>query len=404
MLELLAPIPLREAVAKTLPTRQAAPAPQGGLSRVIGVTLLLAAAVAALGLPHLTAHPLGPDGAASLRYATTPGVAGISENGGDMALYYLCLKVLAEIFGVSGLTLRLPSVVFGAATLPIVEELGRRIWNRRVGVVSALLFGVSLPLVTWEGAARGYTLGTFLVSAAVLAWITFARRPGVTRAAVFVGLSTLATYTLLLNWWVLAGQFVVWVSCCVIRRHHAGDYPARAARWWLAGALALVGIWTAQLAVIALDSGMSRFVVSRNAVTPARLARTLTVLASAYSGGSDSPWELAAAALTLATVVLWVAGARRSSPAHSGPADRSMGGFAVATVVLWLVAPMIGQVGVSLFAHPIYQYRYFVMCLPAAALLTAAGLERLGPTRAFPYALTLGLVAGAHMVFLSTTL
>jgi mannosyltransferase len=402
MLELVVATPRRGSVARTRPTTQAAP--QRGLGSVIGITMVLAATVAALGLPNLTAHALTVDGGDSLRYATTPGVAGISENGGDMALYYLLLKVLTEVFGASRLTLRLPSVIFGAATLPIVEELGRRIWNRRVGVVSALLFGVSLPLVVWERAARGYTLGTFLVSAAMLAWITFARRPGVTRAAVFIGVSSLATYTLLLNWWVLAGQFVVWVSWCVACRRRVAGTPARAARWWLGGALALVGLWTAQLAMIAISSGMGRLVPSRNEVTPARLARTLTVLASAYGGSGATPWELAAAALTLATLVLWVAGAWRRSPARSDLVDGTMHGFAVATVVLWLVAPVIGQVGVSLLAHPMYQYRYFVMCLPAAALLTAAGLERLGPTRALPYALTLGLVAGAHVAFLSTTL
>jgi mannosyltransferase len=311
--------------------------------------------------------------------------------------------VLVKIFGPSLLVLRLPSLVFGAATLPIVEELGRRIWNRRVGVVAAALFGLSLPLVAWERSARGYTLGTFLVSAAVLAWITLARRPGLTRAAVFVGLSTLATYTLLLNWWVLAGELLVLGWWYLLPRHRSGAATAPGGQRWLAGSLAVVALCTAQLALIAFGTGMSRFVASRNQVTPARLAHTLAVLASAYAGGSDEPWTLAAAVLTLATLVLWCVGARQASPARSGTAAGAARSFAVATLVLWMVVPIAGQAVVTLFVHPLYQYRYFVMCLPPAALLTAAGLERLGPSR-LPYALTLGLVAGAHLAFLTTAL
>jgi hypothetical protein len=52
-------------------------------------------------LIDLTKAPLTIDETATRLYATTPGTAGISEDGGNMAAYYLLLHCLVSMFGAS---------------------------------------------------------------------------------------------------------------------------------------------------------------------------------------------------------------------------------------------------------------------------------------------------------------
>lgn len=400
MTDLLVRVPGRIRAPTTTPS---APLPdalvprwsRGELALIAGFVLL----AAGLGAADL-GRPLAIDGAATRLFVTTPGVAGISEDGGNMALYYLLMHFVVRAFGTSVFVLRIPSLVFGAATVPIVAALGRRVANPRVGLLSAALFVVSLPLIAWDEAARGYTLGMLLASAGVLAWLSLMRKPGLMRAGVYVMFSSLATYTLLLNWWIVAGEFVVWVWAVRTGRRTTEVRDPAASRW-SGGALAAVALWTALLAVIALRQGVSGFVVGRNKVTLPRIGHTVLVLASAANGGATTRWVVAGAVLALVTAGLWVTGMLSSWRALLRPVRLFEARLSVATLALWIVMPPLGQVAVSMLVHPMYQYRYFIPCLPAAAVLTAMGVDRARRAGVLPYVGCATVVLSAHVVFLT---
>jgi len=82
-------------------------------------------------------------------------------------LFYFILKFWTQIFGYSEISLRLPSVIFGAMTIPVVYLIGKRVAGEKVGIFSALLIATSGLHVYYSQEARMYALSTFAVSLAI---------------------------------------------------------------------------------------------------------------------------------------------------------------------------------------------------------------------------------------------
>ncbi|HEV2360745.1 MAG TPA: hypothetical protein VGS21_03480, partial [Acidimicrobiales bacterium] len=143
MLDLAVSVPRRErspalAGARTAEETARFPAAWSPAAVAMLAAMMFALLVAGV-IRAATAH-LSTDGAATRLFALTPGFAGMSEDGGNMALYYLLVHVLVDRFGAAPIVLRLPSVLAGAASVPVVANLGRRAWSPRVGVVAAAIF------------------------------------------------------------------------------------------------------------------------------------------------------------------------------------------------------------------------------------------------------------------------
>ncbi|MCJ7805506.1 glycosyltransferase family 39 protein [Patescibacteria group bacterium] len=82
-------------------------------------------------------------------------------------LFYFILKFWSLIFGYSEISLRLPSVILGATTIPVVYLIGKRLAGEKVGIFSALLIATSGLHVYYSQEARMYALSTFAVSLAI---------------------------------------------------------------------------------------------------------------------------------------------------------------------------------------------------------------------------------------------
>jgi hypothetical protein len=124
-------------------------------------------------------HPLLHAGLSRRTYATLPHLDGIFRDGGNMALYYLVLRLVVDVSGPNVAVERLPSLVCGTATIPVVFLLGRRLVGQRTGTVAAAVFAVSLPLTFWEQTARAYAMAMFFVSVSMLAFCGWSTRPRV---------------------------------------------------------------------------------------------------------------------------------------------------------------------------------------------------------------------------------
>ena len=122
----------------------------------------------------------------------------IEIGSGNMMAYYGALHFVIALFGDSTFWLRFPSVITGAATIPVLFLLGRRCGGNRVGLLAAMLGSVSLPLIFWSQNPRGYSAGAFLTA---LMALTFLRAIESTRTRDFVVwgiVSVVACYTLIL--------------------------------------------------------------------------------------------------------------------------------------------------------------------------------------------------------------
>lgn len=80
--------------------------------------------------------------------------------------YYWLLKVWATLFGTTELALRSLSIAFGAATTVVTFFLTRKLFGRRVALVSLLFLVLSPMLIRYSDEARMYTLAALIVMSA----------------------------------------------------------------------------------------------------------------------------------------------------------------------------------------------------------------------------------------------
>lgn len=79
-------------------------------------------------------------------------------------LYYLLVKYWVDIFGNSEISLRLPSVFFGVATIYLIFLIGKEVVGKNVGLVASVLLATSGLHIYYSQEARMYSLVTLLVS------------------------------------------------------------------------------------------------------------------------------------------------------------------------------------------------------------------------------------------------
>jgi 4-amino-4-deoxy-L-arabinose transferase-like glycosyltransferase len=110
------------------------------------------------------------------------------------ALLYL-VDHAVTLVSASASALRLVPALAGAAAIPIIAALGRRIGGDRAGVMSAVLAAVAPALVLSARDARMYALATTLVLAATLLLLRAVERPSLGRWAAYAGVTALSLYT-----------------------------------------------------------------------------------------------------------------------------------------------------------------------------------------------------------------
>lgn len=76
--------------------------------------------------------------------------------------YFYFLHFWIKIFGGSEVLLRMSSAIFGIATIPLTYIVGKKLYDRNVGIISAILVTVSPLLVYYSIEIRMYSMVTFL--------------------------------------------------------------------------------------------------------------------------------------------------------------------------------------------------------------------------------------------------
>ncbi|HFD40476.1 MAG TPA: hypothetical protein ENJ31_11600, partial [Anaerolineae bacterium] len=121
-----------------------------------------------LRLIRLTFQPLWWDEGWSLYFATTDVRSMLALTAVDIhpPLYYLLLHLWIRLFGPSPLSVRLMSVLIGAAAVPLMLILGQRLLGRSGGRLAALLLALSPFAVYYSQEVRMYGLVMLLGLAA----------------------------------------------------------------------------------------------------------------------------------------------------------------------------------------------------------------------------------------------
>jgi mannosyltransferase len=292
-------------------------------------------------------------------------------------LYYMFMHAWIAVAGISAAALRWPSVLAMAVAAVFTAAIGRRLARAArlpapalTGVLAGLLF-VAAPQVTrYAQEARSYglvtmctTIATYLLLRALAdgRWRWWA---GYGAAIAAAGLFNLLALLLL-----AAHAVTVWAARIRQRRAIAPAGPASSAP-------AGEGTATPRPApAVALSrwfaaAGGAVVVLSPLMVTGWRQSRQVSWLArprlhavtnlAVLFAGSNRLLPLVAL-LVAAGVIATMAGRPTAAP------------DVVTVAVPWLVLPPVILLAASQI-HPLYDSRYVVYCLPALALLAAAGL------------------------------
>lgn len=134
----------------------------------------------------------------------------VSTNAEITPPVYFQLAWLSMKLGSAPELVRLPALIAGTVTIPMVWRLGRRMFGNIAGLIAATLVAVSPYMVFFSAYGRAYSVMTLCVLGSTLTLLE-ATRTGRTRWWVIYGLTTvLAMYSHYTGAFILAGQFV-WV-------------------------------------------------------------------------------------------------------------------------------------------------------------------------------------------------
>jgi len=86
----------------------------------------------------------------------------LTESDNNPPLYYAILHFWVSVFGDSEFSSRLPSAIFGSLTIFAIYGLGNLLFDRKTGLIAALILATSVFHVWFSQEARAYTLLTLL--------------------------------------------------------------------------------------------------------------------------------------------------------------------------------------------------------------------------------------------------
>ena len=155
-------------------------------------------------------------------------------------LHFLLLKAWTTLFGTGEFSARLPSVLSGTASVPLLFLLGRRLGGTRVGMVAAGVMAITPMQIFYAHEARAYALLPGFLLIAMLGLCRFLQAPDAATGHARWGLVGYGLGSLGLIYSHGTAGFVL--MALLLALASAGALPRR--RWWplaLATLLVLAG-------------------------------------------------------------------------------------------------------------------------------------------------------------------
>lgn len=319
-----------------------------------------------LRLRHLGDGSLWFDEGASVQFATMSlrdWLRFLWHGEANMTPYYLLLRAWFFL-GHSEFMVRLPSALFGTATVPAIYLLLRRSSGVLAGLIAAGLLVVHDFHVSYSQEARSYSMVVFLLSASWLALAHLVERDSRKARWIYLLTAGLATYAHFFAGLVLISQ---WISIYCLAPREA-VYRLRK--------LSLI---TAAIILPAILYGFSHR-GGINWVPPATFARLLHS-AIVFSGNSAL---LAAVFVPLVAYATWRAAKIIVRNGHSASA------WSAGAPIVWLLFTPLLLLAVSTI-KPMLVPRYLLLALPALVIVAATALADLKPLVASALAISVSL-------------
>jgi mannosyltransferase len=264
----------------------------------------------------------------------------------NMTLYYLLLRGWTHL-GNSEAFVRLLSVLFGVASIPLMYRLAAYIFGQKTARVAALLLSVHQFHIQYSQEARGYSLLVFL---ALLSCYLFVQLLSTDRKIwlAYVLTNVLVIYAHVFGAWVTIAQWIFVIISPASR-------PPRNRMLRAAGVIVLLALpLAASLLLFSTRSQLSW--INQNS------ASGLYRLLQDFTGNGGNYLMMVELAPILGSLYFHF---RRTRPARDIPTYMF--------VWIWLLVPVI-TVAIASFRWPLLQSRYLIVCLPPFLMLVADGL------------------------------
>jgi len=291
-------------------------------------------------------------------------LAAFTQPGFNGPLFFLILRSWMGLFGYSEFALRSFSLMGGVISVALIITLGRRLFNRAVGLIAGSLLAFSAYQVWYSQEAKMYTLITLLALAAVY----FLRRA------------------------VEEGRLRFWIGVVVCTSIGMGSHILAALLipmqvilfllWWpysrrhlMAGIIAL-GCVTVPYLPVGLPRVQMIFQPGETGFARYTLGEMLSVLGRAYASGilSDIGEQIILiAASTAAALAIFGLLSFDTPPRPASRRDRVLTRL---SLLAWALVPVLAIDLISM-NRPIFTDRYLIWIQPAFYLAVALGMYAL---------------------------
>lgn len=318
--------------------------------------LFFTVAGAALRLLHLGAKSLWMDEPLTVAIARLPWPQ-FARNwrygeGAFQGAYFLWMREWLR-FGDTEAWIRLPSVLFAIASIPLLYVLARRLIGEKAALASAVLFALSPTDVYYSQEARSYTMTILLVLASTWFFVRAVEENHERDWLLWVFFSAIAFYSHFLSCLVLLAQaasLLVWREPRIWRRMISHGL--------LILALSAPGLWFFMLRGTAHGPSLHEW----PRATPKQMLHLALFL-----GGSGEKVVFSAILWMAAVGAIWRDRVRKLEPEilwHG------------VLLIVWAILPVAILALVSI-RTPLFVQRYMIFCLPATIMLAGRGMVAL---------------------------
>jgi uncharacterized membrane protein len=297
----------------------------------------------------------------------------------NQTLYFILLKFWI-LLGDDEATLRFLSVIFATAAIPMVYLVGKELFDKKAGLVAAILLAVNGERLYYAQEVRGYSLLLFLTICSSYMAIQCVKKPSRKWWAWYVIVNVLATHV---------HFFAVWIMLV-----HAAlllFLPKKEIDWKsVLTSAGFIIVFLSPLIVFILnkDIGQIGWIRKPNFDSILQLQNSLNGLHHTYYGepGSAVKFSRAVYLFLCAIPIVYLI--------HSCIKNkRSTITWRYAFIVFWLFLPIILVYWVSML-KPIFFPRYFIIVLPGFILSAAFTLTRFKKNEISFLASTIMIICG----------
>ncbi len=293
-------------------------------------------------------------------------------------LYYAFLRVWVLIFGDSEFAVRLPSAIFGSFSILVIYTVGNLLFNKKTGILAALILAFSVFHIRFSQEARAYSMASLLTLLSYYFFLKILTRRNRIDSAGYVISSVLLMYAHYYGLFIVMSQSIYMLLHFLIRRQSG---PTDCRNWiklqLLLGLLYIPGLYFLYCHSVGIKKG---FWLS---------APTLKVVLDCFDLYTGSAVLLVIFSLLSLYSVIVVGGSRLKglpggisgqTPYKPYPAGLTYSN-GVGLLLLWLFMPIAIPYLISHITTPIFFYRYTIVGSLGFYLLAATGAAETNDNR-----------------------